>query len=337
MSIKSTCIQYILANQSPKAIQYLLSQYNLYDDDDAVLCYKLWCKIRSEFHRNDDHLHPQYNDHLRSYLADPSLLPDDRRKIQNLLEASLATKYKVYKMTRPYLSNVYYDTLLKSVHPAISSIYEFELPATFKNRAWRLSKQQDEDRIENGEVRLCSREEAQAIFQKTTCLLDRLQSTPVNSSAECIERIVCLQIVCGRRFQEIVKSATFLSHPQYPFQCLVQGLLKSASVEPQRFEIPILVPFPLLYRHLQIIRRYSNDHVLPDNYVKKCSLALFGVPLVHGSLRNLYLELAYHDRQRSRFYPCAPRVYFDMKALCHQERVTSTMSYQRLAFTGDDR
>lgn len=337
MSVQNTCLQYILDNQPQKATQHLLSRYDLYDDNDAVLCYKMWCKVRSEFHRNDDHLHPQYNATLTSWLADPSLLPEDRQKIQNLLETSLANKYKIYKQSRPYLSNLYYDTLLKSTHPAISSIYKFELPATFKNRAWRLSKKQDEARLETGETHMCSWAETRSILDKATALLEEQVDTPITSSAECIDRIVCLQIVCGRRFHEVASCAQFLSHPQYPYQCYVQGLLKSASIEDERHVIPILVPFPLLYRNLQLVRQYSATHILPDNYVKKCSMQLFGFPLVHGPIRNIYLELAFYDRHRSRFYPSAPRTYFDMKALCHKEPITSTMSYQRLAFTDDRR
>jgi len=166
------------------------------------------------------------------------------------------------------------------------------------------------------------------ILHKAESLL--LSGDPITNSSECIDVIICLQIVTGRRFNEIAEHAIF--SPHLPYQCWVQGLLKESDIDCQVHLIPILISFDIIKSNIARVRTWTQEHIIPDNYTKKRSMALFGFPLIHGSIRNLYLELAYHFRSMSGFYPGATRSFFDMKALCHQEKLTSTMSYQKLVF-----
>lgn len=332
-SIKDRCTSLILQKKPTEAISLLMNSYDISDDKEAILCYKMWCKIRSEFHRHDRHANPLYERELHSILEDyEDILPEDRQSIEKLLESSLHERYKVFKMCRPYLKDSYLDNRLKENLPALPEIYDFEFPAEFNQRAWQLSRKDDEARLRNGLVYMCSKREAHDVLQKVKLLLE--DDTPITSTGQCIDRVICLQIVSGRRFNEIANTAVFTPHSMIPYQAMVQGLLKESSIDTKVHTIPLLIPAKQFCQLLRTVRNWTCDRELPDNYVKRRSLKLFGIPLVHGPIRNLYLELAYENRHQNEFFANSPRTFFDMKALCHQDRLTPTMSYQRLTFSG---
>ena len=327
-SVRDRCISLILENKPEYAMILLLNSYDLADPHEMTLAYKMWAQIKTYFHRNPQHVHPDYTKNISALIEQAT--PSDKEKLQKLLECSLHDRYKVFKLSRAYLNDLELDGHLKEILPALPAIYEFEPPMNFKLKARQFAVKEDEFRLSNGHQELCTGEQVMVVFQTATKFLEDLHS--ITSTSSCIAVIVCLQIVTGRRFNEIAETCIFAPIPSKPYQAVVQGLLKSDSIETQLHTIPILIPFSVLVQNMRNVRAYTNSHSLPNNYVKRTSEKLFGFPFIHGHLRNVYLELAWTYRYQSQFHAQATRAYFDQKALCHTPHLTSTMSYQKLQF-----
>jgi hypothetical protein len=328
-SIKDRCIDLILQDKPEYAMILLLNSYDISDPHEMTLAYKMWANIKTEFHRREHHIHPDYNAAINDLL--PRATPSDKQKLNVLLESSLHDKYKVYKLSHPYLSDYELDKSLKDIPPAIPAIYEFEPPLNFRIKARELCVKQDEHRIANGHQELCTLQEADQVLKKSIKLLTDYDK-PVKSCVDCISLIVCLQIVTGRRFTEITDTCFFAPVIGNPFQATIEGVLKTTSIEPKYHQIPLLIKYDDVINNVRRVREFSNIHKLPNNYVKRVSQKMFGFPFVHGHLRNVYLELAWEYRHQSGFHSQATRAYFDSKALCHVPHLTSTMSYQKLQF-----
>lgn len=105
---------------------------------------------------------------------------------------------------------------------------------------------------------------------------------------------VAIMLASGRRFSEIVKTASFTPVKNNPYAAIFTGQLKkSGPSEP--YEIPLLVPYELFERAFlkfkNMIKGKTFHSASAGKYVKSIS----GIPTlkVHD-LRRLYLAIAFH-------------------------------------------
>jgi hypothetical protein len=173
--------------------------------------------------------------------------------------------------------------------------------------------------------------QADRILDITLTMLEALDQPP-ESLTEATKMIVLLQVVTGRRFNEIASTLSMAPVPGFPYQATVLGLLKSfALTSSLPCRIPLLMEFSIVVRVLALIRQFTEGERITNARVSKASVSLYGVPLTHTLIRNLYLHLAYQHRGVNGYYPTASRSFFDTRALGHAS--SATIPYQRQTFT----
>lgn len=318
-------IQQVEAGNTYGAISELIDAYDIEDNDDLVRCYNFYCRVRNHLSSQAEYVHPEYYERLQA--LSEHVEKDDRDLIELLLRASPLQRAQVFKSGYPYLSDPDSDHLLKSILPFTNVVDEFQFPAHLVQRA-RMYKQLQAE----------SREMAPSLMNFTPASTDRILSIanekltnlhqPPVRPKDLTTAIVLMQVVTGRRFNEIASSLTLSPVEYKPYQALVTGLLKRTGPVEVPTTIPLLVPFEVAHRVLQLIRTATRGERVIGLHVSRTSEDLFGIPMSHTVLRNVYLSLAYEKRGTSGFLPNASRAFFDVKALGHT--TNSTLPYQRL-------
>lgn len=320
-----TIIQKLEAGNAYDAISTLLDAYDLQDHEDLVRCYTFYCRVRHHFSSRSEYVHPEYSEKLTSLMD--FVEDEDRELLELLLDAKPLQRSQIYKSHYPYLSDPHADNLLKSISPYIDVINDFRFPAELVERVRIYKNFQAESREMAPSLMAFTPRDTQRIFSIAEEKLNNLHQPPVRPK-DLTTAIVLMQVVTGRRFNEIASTLTVSPVEYKPFQAMVTGLLKRSGPVEVPITIPILVPFETVYRVLHLIRGVTRGERVSGSHVSRTSEELFGIPISHTVLRNVYLSLAYEMRHVSGFLPNASRAFFDVKALGHV--ANSTLPYQRL-------
>jgi len=322
-SLFETILSTILAGRPRHAIFQLLNAYDIHDDDDLVRCHVFYCSVRHHVCSREEYRNPDYPSHLRSvgFNCDTN----DADRIRLLGSLSLLKQTQVYKSRKPYLLDPYSDQALKSIPPYIPLLLDFQFPVDLLERVAIRKQEQEQEREQN--IPSFTAHQIQQILASTQEMLMELHQ-PLQTAKDLTVAVVLLQIVTGRRFNEIASSMTLSMVPGYPFQASVTGLLKNFGATSSSVIIPLLSPFETVHRVFQLVRTRTRGQRYHNAHVSNITQDLFGFPLTHTLIRNIYLSLSYQQRHSNGFLPDSSRAYFDTRALghCHNQ----TIPYQRL-------
>lgn len=304
-----------LADRDPDgAIQVLLGRYDPIADASRLV--GAYYNARRRYLNNDSNRRAEYEQEIRALIRDVTSASDspdtdteeDIRRLNRLLTCSLLEQNRVYGSPKSqYLLNEEADQILHTINPACKFFYDYVLPESIilESRktavARRVTRMLQADGKEYN-FQLAELEEMVRIAR------DELNST-ITRARDYYRMIIAVQLVSGRRTVEVLQAMHYSAGPT-PFQARVSGITKGRALKHEEvYNIPLLVPYSSFASAMDKIRAYRT--IEGTSFDKpmttaRCSILhyakqLFGRSLTHTQKRNIYLEMAYRDKENNGF------------------------------------
>lgn len=303
--------------------------------------------IKTAFHnhrrlylKNESNRTPEYEFELRALIdkIKQEGSEEDVNRATHLLSAPLIEQNRVYSLPKcKYLDNPEHDLLLHNIRPCTPVFYDFVAPhfireaATAKTRARRVERMMQTDGRDYN-FSLAELDRIVAIAKHAIYTMP----TPLATSGDYCRVAAALTILTGRRVGEIVKTLSHQPGPT-PFQATVSGVTKGRVLKStETFTIPLLVPYSDMKMAMDAVRAFRtitgdyDDPQMGSIYATMggVSKKMFARSLTHTQKRNIYIEMAYRDKENNGFMPqgCSKDAWVKL-ALCHDlifPDVTST-------------
>lgn len=339
-------------NEDPEEVmeEFLAEQSQSYEEmeEDPRSVYHKYNCIRTAILKCDRYADPwfprQLHDLMQESLTrDPSGM--DYEFMKALLPKSMKEQHFVVTRCKPshFKDVTTYSkfTLLTPVHPAF---YAFNLPEEWGEKANVLIKQARAQRLQDNPLNHpeagITHDEMMKIKTIMKEYLDKsltdesLQKKRVKqpSSNESFRLWMCLQLATGRRSSEISHTLELVQPVMdHPYQAVVRGILKKGEEDLKReFTIPLLVPYSTVSVLLKYMRQVDTEKISCGH--KRPGKNFFPRKLAHNLIRNLYVEMAFEEREKSGYLPFAAKQIFAQSALAlsGQQSDASATIYQGL-------
>lgn len=300
-------VESLVAGRVQEAIDLTLASKNPYST------YKY---VRRQIYTNNRNRRPDYLQRVRHF-QHVHFSPQDPEwgLLNDLLEGSLHTQYRVETSRKPFLGKL--DSELRSIRSLPEAFYDYEIPDCAKE----LGKEREREAREVKHMRPVNIGNLQMILSRAKSW--RSWSHPW-------DWVACASILCGRRTQEILWSLEWERRSDYVIG--VKGLLKQWK---GAGDIPLLVPYEDFAELMGKIREHQYPTESTTHRLKPAFVRVFGEWFNHSERRNIYCEAAFRCREESGFYPTVSKVmWFDL-ALCHDTNVIhqgTNLTYQTLTF-----
>ena len=334
--ITKQLIAAIVAAKDPdQATQLLTSSYSA---DQSISMYSTWSRVRQHIAKDPINRNKYYFYRLEQLMKHDGLPPEDFLKLESLKESPLYYQHRVQSSRRKYLSSDVHDKWLHLIPALIAPVYKFVLPETIvSTRKCILSQRAKMDQTHCRKIKSeykCSDVQLQDWINISKATV---ASIPVVSTKQYYEVIVSLQLLTGRRNYEIINSLEIKPVIDNKYQAHVCGILKRGLKNEETDIIPINEEFVIIDHALRSLREFKrllgdpsavNSQV--GGSIAKASLRLFNRKLTHTQKRNLYVEVAWREREKKNKFcvgeeSCSRTVWVG-KALGHKFTPIVTLS-----------
>lgn len=301
----------------------------------------MYCSVRSAIIKNEANRNKYYFIKLKNLIQ--RLPPDhpDIATLYEIMESPLQKQHRYYELCqkKDVFDEPQVNDYMRSLRPVIPIFYDFVFPENIRRANMRLrEKRQLRKQQETSTMTTAYRD---AIVEHAyQCVM-----TPVISSKQDFwNLVVALQLMSGRRTNEIVIHLEWDVVENFPYQLLVSGISKKFD-NTEVYTIPLLVPAADFIHAMELIRNYKYDGDTPFQFLDEttqhsemCMASSnrhkwFGFRVIHSEIRSIYAEEAYKSRQINEFEPTASVALFKSRALSLPDPVyTPLTAYTRINF-----
>ena len=300
----------------------------------------MYCSIKSAIIADESNRNKYYFIKMQNLIN--QLPPDhqDRLDLFDLMEESLRKQHRMHLLLQK--KDIFHEKsvnqYMRSLRPVKPIFYDFTFPDDVQRRAKWIKAQRD-----------LSKQEVTSTMDidYRTAILNRshdlIHDMKVESKEDFWNLVTALQIVSGRRVNEIAINLEYDSIPDKPFQALVTGISKKFNND-EVYTIPLLVSYTKFKRAMDKIRDYDYhegmkfcDHANKQGELDKASQKrekMFGLRVIHSEIRAIYAEEAYKERAYNKFEEKASMALFKSRALSLPDPSFSPLAaYTRINFT----
>lgn len=337
MTIAKQALQILQSGDAQGSIRFILGRYELPADAQRITAMQQL--VRRNFLHLDTSRRPGYEQEIRQLM---STLPTDSRDhnlLQKLLEMPLIKQESIYaKRKIPFLEDPQANAILHTISPAVEFFYDFKLGEDI----WAIKNKMSKERViqrmkrEDSLKRDFTKADVDMIVNKCKDIIKRLEIKRVHDYYCMLE---ALTVVSGRRPKELMHTLTWAPGPT-PLQATVSGICKFIANAADVHIIPLLVPYEDFARCMQAVRAFrtvdgdsrSTTSSTTRTGMNRASKWLFGErSLTHTHHRNIYVEVAYADKENNGFFPGGVTKEFWVKAaLAHEMKFTPSSHYQTM-------
>lgn len=337
-SLKAKLASFILDRGDPEgALKFLLGRYTDPFKSASAICSAIG-SARRFIVSNDSNRNSDYEGAVAALVEKAS--SQDKERLQSLIDSSLLIQHGVYMSKKPFLEDKALDKELHQICPCKVVMYRFKAPdeiveAYRANRNERMQSQHHHQNQDRAAYHLDLQESEKWL---ETCRKTLL--CPVTSVHDYYNVAAALGLVSGRRNYEILKTLT-LQPAEHKYQAKVGGIAKQKFQDQHKeYTIPLLCPYEEFERGMMNLRAFrdvtGDCSVISGKYgkgINRATSRLFGRGLNHTQKRNIYVELAYLNKENNGYMTgensCSKEAWVGA-ALCHVPAFTSNSAYQAM-------
>lgn len=306
-------------------------------------------RVRYLIMHDDANRRPDYITDLKFAFKDVPMSSSDFTKLGELMGMPLFKQHKVYMDRRPYFSDDELNKRLKEIKPLPPAFYEFGLPEEYaaakRKHVLKRAEDKQKQQVKDKSFYTITTEEVNRIIALANATVYKHAILhayePLTNSNDYFDLFVSIQLMCGRRAFEIGKTLRYMPGPT-EYQARVSGICKNDHGGEDWINIPILCKYEWFKAAMDKLRAF-NDYSVCDviqfsaavsSKQAPADMRVYSRRLVHTQKRNLYSELAWSQREQSRFLvgeeSVAKNVWIGM-ALGHRlnfHNISTTASYQ---------
>jgi len=340
MSLSKQLIKMVIEDKDPEgAMEFLLGRYDV--EKQAKAIHSMHCAVRRKMLKDDSNRRADYENEIRQLIAslDASNY-DDRATLNYLLTKPLMEQQQIYKMKKYVLRDHQAQARLHKINPAIQLICDFKLPEHVVKNVMAYTRDARVKRMmhEDGRDYTMGRATMERIIADAKRTIDVIKN-PIRKPKQWYDYVVCCGLLSGRRTWEIVSSLEWDPIPDRPFQARISGLAKSLEHEVMNqghpeIDIPLLCDFDTFdkamweLRGFRTLTGHCDDKENKIEYgLMNASQRVFGRVVNHTEKRNMYSEMAFRDRENSKFLTDCSRIAWIEAALGHKSSFHSNATY----------
>ena len=330
----------VIEDKDPEgAMEFLLGRYDV--ETQAKAIHSMHCGVRRAMLKDESNRRTEYETEIRQLIA--SLDPnndEDRYTLTYLLTKPLLEQQQIYKMKKPVLRDHIAQARLNKINPAIQLICDFKLPEDVVSHVMAYTRNARQKRMyhQDGREYTMTRVDMDRILAVAKRTID-VRTNPVQRPKQWCEYVVCCGLLSGRRTWEIVSTLEWDPLPDLPFQARVSGMAKSLEHEVMNqghpeIDIPLLCDFDTFDRAMWELRGFRTLTGRCDDKenniqagLRSASQRLFGRVISHTEKRNIYSEMAFRDKENSKFMLDCSRVAWVEAALGHKSLFHANATY----------